>query len=186
MRRICNWSFIISHLFIWLSFAYSQSDSLMTIRDTTSTSLGKEKDTISVTRSQPPSSNFKSTKSPMLALGLSAVIPGAGQIYTENYWKPPIIWGISGYWIYEWITLNNKYKDFRERNLKYPNEQYQRLRDFYHDERDKFAWFLGALYILNLVDAYAGAHLYDFDVSPQLTLNGKVVPKVTASVRLRL
>jgi len=119
----------------------------------------------------------------MLALGLSAVIPGAGQIYTENYWKPAMIWGVGGYWIYEWIQLNNKYKDFRLKYQQTQSDQYQRLRNFYHDERDKFAWFLGALYMLNLLDAYAGAHLYDFDVSPELTLNGRIAPKINASVR---
>lgn len=121
----------------------------------------------------------------MLALGLSALLPGAGQIYTENYWKTPLIWGVCGYWIYEWIQLNNKYKDFRSRYQQNQSDQYLRLRDFYRDERDKFAWFLGALYVLNLVDAYAGAHLYDFDVSPELTLDGRIEPKVTASIRIR-
>ena len=80
--------------------------------------------------------------------------------------------------------MNKNYKDFRNKNSQNPSDQYVRLRDFYHDERDKFAWFLGALYVLNIVDAYAGAHLYDFDVSPELALDGRIVPKVTASVRL--
>jgi hypothetical protein len=120
----------------------------------------------------------------MLALGLSALLPGAGQIYTENYWKVPIIWGIGGYWIYEWIQNNSDYRNFRDLYRKDPTEQYLRLRDFYRDERDRFAWFLAALYVLNLVDAYAGAHLYDFDVSPDVTFNGRILPKVTATIKI--
>lgn len=133
---------------------------------------------------------FRMAKSPLVAVGLSAILPGAGQIYTKNYWKAPVILGLGGYWVYEWIKLNNNYKDFRDRYYASiqafpPNGDGQLLkdRDFYHDERDKFAWFLGGLYFLNLVDAYVGAHLYDFEVTPDLTENGNVVPKVIATVR---
>lgn len=129
---------------------------------------------------------YKPAKSPMLALGLSAALPGAGQIYTENYWKVPIIWGVGGYWIYEWIQMNSEYRNFRDLYIKEPTGQYLRLRGFYRDERDKFAWFLAALYILNLVDAYAGAHLYDFNVSPDVTLDGTTTARISVSVRIGL
>lgn len=131
------------------------------------------------------------SKSPWLSVGLSAVLPGAGQIYTKNYWKVPIIWGLGGYWIYEWIQQNNKYKDFRDQysasvaqNPPLGNNQFLRLRDFYRDQRDSFAWYMGFLYFLNLVDAYVDAHLYDFDVSPELTVDGKVAPRMRASIHL--
>jgi len=141
---------------------------------------------------KPGQAHFKPAKSPWLAVGLSALAPGVGQIYDESYWKAPLIWGVSGYWVYQWISLNGKYQDFRDRYSASflissgGNSQYQRLRDFYHDERDKFAWFLGALYFLNLVDAYVGAHLYDFDVSPDLGADGRVVPRATITFRLML
>lgn len=134
---------------------------------------------------------FHPTKSPWLAVGLSAVAPGAGQLYNTNYWKAPVIWGLGGYWIYEWAKLNTKYKDFGDQysaslQLLTPsgNEQLRTIRDFYHDERDKFAWYLGALYFMNLIDAYVGAHLYDFDVSPDLGYDGRIEPKVVATVRV--
>ncbi|MCK7523067.1 MAG: DUF5683 domain-containing protein [Ignavibacteriales bacterium] len=38
---------------------------------------------------------FISTKSPWTAVLMSAVIPGAGQIYNESYWKAPLIWALS-------------------------------------------------------------------------------------------
>jgi hypothetical protein len=130
------------------------------------------------------------TKSPWVAVGLSAIAPGAGQIYNENYWKAPVIWALGGYWVYEWTKQNNRYWEFRALydqsitpSLPAGNRQYKDLREFYHDERDKFAWFIGGLYFLNLLDAYVGAHLYDFDVSPDLTADGTVVPRVTATVR---
>lgn len=135
--------------------------------------------------------SFHPTKSPWLAVGLSAALPGAGQIYDAGYWKVPVIWGLGVYWLYEWRQLNTQYQDFRARYLESlqqspgGNPIYLHNRDFYHDERDKFAWFLGGLYLLNLVDAYVGAHLYDFNVSPDLSDRGTIVPRVTATIRFR-
>ena len=136
---------------------------------------------------------YESTKSPGLAVLFSAALPGAGQLYNESYWKVPVIWGLGGYWVYEWIDLNKKYKDFQDQFQKsintlppYGDTQLQRVRDFYRDERDKFAWYLGALYVVNLLDAYVTANLYDFSVSPDLGADGRVVPKITASVRIPL
>jgi hypothetical protein len=109
------------------------------------------------------------------AVGLSAILPGAGQVYTENYWKVPIILGLGGYWIYEWNQNDDKYDEYHdlyEQSIAdappYGNEQYLQLREAYKDQRDAFAWYLGILYLVNVVDAYVGAELYDFDVGPDL------------------
>jgi len=41
-------------------------------------------------------------------------------------------------------------------------------RDFYRDERDRFGFYVILTYLLNIVDAYVGASLYDFDVGDNL------------------
>jgi hypothetical protein len=128
---------------------------------------------------------FHPTKSAWLAVGLSALVPGAGQIYDESYWKVPVIWGVGGYWIYEWGQLNNKYHEYGDLYDQTHNQTYQSVRDFYHDERDKFAWFLGALYVLNLADAFVSAQLYDFTVSPNLTSVDRMPPVIGATIRFR-
>ncbi len=147
-------------------------------------------DSIALSSATNITTTSQSRKSPWLAVGLSAIAPGAGQFYNTNYWKVPVILGLGGYWIYEWTKLNNKYRDFRDQYnqslITTPPDGNARLlsnRDFYRDERDKFAWYLGALYFLNVVDAYVGAHLYDFDVSPDLGLDGRVEPRLTATLR---
>jgi hypothetical protein len=106
---------------------------------------------------------------------LSAVLPGAGQFYNESYWKIPVILGLGSYWGYEWVQMNNElitYKSkYSESLLKFPpsgNYQYKKFRDFYRSERDKFAWYLGILYVLNIVDAYVDASLFDFSVDDDL------------------
>ncbi len=48
-------------------------------------------------------------KSPATAVILSAVVPGAGQIYTGRYWKVPIILGFAGYFAWEWVRMNDDY-----------------------------------------------------------------------------
>lgn len=111
------------------------------------------------------------SKSPMGAVLRSALIPGWGQIYNESYWKAPIVWGILGYFVYYWIDNNNLYKDYRDlfseslETSTSGNLIYKRNRDFYRDQRDQFAVYIGLTYFLTLVDAYVDAHLFDFDVS---------------------
>ena len=43
---------------------------------------------------------FHMTRSPTLALGLSAALPGAGQAYLNQWWKVPIIYGLLGGFFY--------------------------------------------------------------------------------------
>jgi hypothetical protein len=107
---------------------------------------------------------FVPTKSPWTAVLMSAVIPGAGQIYNESYWKAPIIWGILGWLGYNWVQNNNSYKENKNLYTQTGDEDYRRLRTFYLDQRDLFAIYIALTYILNLVDAYVDAHLFDFSV----------------------
>ncbi len=115
------------------------------------------------------------TKSTTLAMLLSAGLPGAGQFYNESYWKIPVILGLASYWGYEWANLEREYKNYKNlysESLKlYPlmgNYQYRKIRDFYRSERDKFAWYLGILYVVNILDAYVDASLFEFSVDDNL------------------
>jgi hypothetical protein len=125
----------------------------------------------------PETVSVRQTKSPERAVLFSAVLPGLGQIYTKSYWKLPIIWGLGGYYIHGWITNNNRYHDFQDqyrKSLELSAEgdlQLKNLRDFYHNQRDSYAWYFGILYLANLIDAYVTASLYDFDVSDDLSLH---------------
>ncbi len=105
-------------------------------------------------------------KSPTGAMLRSALIPGWGQIYNKSYWKVPIIWAFASYFVYGWVQNNNLYKTYRDKYLaSLPSGVYvyKRYRDLYHDRRDLFAIYLGLTYLLNIVDAYVDAELFDFD-----------------------
>ncbi len=94
---------------------------------------------------------------------LSAVVPGAGQVYNGSYWKTPIIAGFGIYFISEWISNNNRVVDYR-------NQGNTALRDFYKKQRDTFTWYFTILYLLNVADAYVDAALYGFNVSDDLSI----------------
>jgi len=108
---------------------------------------------------------FKMQKSPWGAVGRSALLPGWGQYYNEDYWHIPIIWGFLGYFGYQWVQNNNEYKTYRGLFIENPeNQTLKAQRDFYRDQRDNFTIYIIITYLLNLVDAFVGAHLFDFTV----------------------
>ena len=118
-----------------------------------------------LTEESPPSdTGFVMQKSPWGAVLRSAVIPGFGQFYNESYWKIPVIWGVGALFISGWVYNNNLYKDYKDLFIETGNNTYLSYRDFYRDQRDNFTIYLVLLYVLNLVDAYVDAHLYDFTV----------------------
>ena len=66
--------------------------------------------------------------------------------------------------MYLWIDYNNDYKFYKDLFIISNNRDHQRLRIAYRDLRDEVSIYLGLVYVLNLVDAYVDAHLFDFTV----------------------
>lgn len=139
--------------------------------------------------------------SPKKAVIYSAIFPGLGQIYNKKYWKLPILYGgFVGVWYA--ITWNNShYKDYFQaykhiidgnpetnswHNLipygqSPENIDKNRFTTVLKDRKNYFRYYrdlsviIGvALYGLGIVDAYVDAQLFEFDVSPDLSL--KVEP----------
>lgn len=128
---------------------------------------------------QTDSLSFTMQKSPSVAMLKSALIPGWGQFYTESYWKIPVIWGFLGYYVYGYIRQNDKYNQFSSLYLEALNNNssvasnYKLIRNFYRDSRDSFIIYFGIAYLLNILDAYVNAHMFDFDVSTDIFGNSK-------------
>lgn len=118
----------------------------------------------------------KMTKSPAGALWRTFVLPGWGQVYNKDYRKAPIFTGsavVLGYLIYD---NHVKYMDIKKQTdamLKtdplYANKKAER--EYYHNNRDLFGLGLLAVYGVAAVDAYTGAHLFDFNVNSDLALS---------------
>jgi hypothetical protein len=126
-------------------------------------------------------------KSTGLAMLFSAVLPGAGQVYNESYWKAPLVLGLGVYFAAEFIRYNRYADDYRQLYLALPGDPkaaaYRTFREDYKNLRDANAWYFVILYVLNIVDAYVDASLFGFDVSPTLALRG---PQSNVGLLLRV
>ncbi len=171
-------------------FAWAQpADTLGVSSDTTSirTSPATPIDTSVAAPIIPRDSlNWRQRHSPRRATLLSAIAPGAGQIYNRKYWKAPIVWGGLGVCIYFIQDNNKEYQRYRtaylalvdndpstmdEFNGRYPAAEVRRVMETYQRWRDVSWLALAGVYILNIVDASVDAHFVRFDVSPDLSLN---------------
>ncbi len=131
-------------------------------------------------------------RSPTVAMVLSGVLPGAGQVYNGSYWKTPVILGFAGYFTYAIVVLHDFYTDYRQRfrdsiteENPLGNERLQFIRNFYRDQRDRFGWYMAILYVLNLLDAYVEATLSGFDVGEDLTFGVSPYINVQGSTGLQ-
>lgn len=126
---------------------------------------------------------------------LSAVAPGAGQIYNhlampkgkkKAFWKVPLIYaglGTMGYFIVsnqsEVKTLRGHYTNIIDNNIA-PTDQYSvygtdaaailTLHDQYAQWRDFSIIGLVAVYAVQVIDAAVEAHFVNFDVTEDLSL----------------
>ena len=121
-------------------------------------------------------------KIPKRAGMYSAIIPGAGQVYTNKYWKVPIIYAgliTSAYYFKENHDLYDLYKStYLNRidgktsdNFDYSNTDLITLTEFYRRNREVSALLFTLTYILNIVDASVSAHLFDYDVTEDISLH---------------
>jgi len=134
------------------------------------------RDTAKMVKANVDTAHFHMQKSPTLALLLSGVLPGAGQIYTGGWYKAPfVVAGIVGCFIGASIQNGRYHVDIDSVNNQlargdtYNANRYTAQREFYRDDRDKFYIYAGLVYIINLLDAYISAHLFDFDVSDPIS-----------------
>jgi hypothetical protein len=126
--------------------------------------------------------------SPKKAAMLSAIAPGAGQIYNRKYWKLPLVYGGIGGLGY-WVGLNIKnlngysnayrlqvdgdsttfgsYKGISDTNaLKLKRNEVK-------SSLDLSIILMVVAYAINVVDATVDAHLFDYDVNEDITISLK-------------
>ena len=127
---------------------------------------------------------------PRKALMYAAVVPGLGQIYNKKYWKLPLVYGgffaiayainfyqedYKTYKVKLFYNLDNGFEGDTEFNPNdesgYTTGQLRTIVDKSRRERDFWVIMMGAMYILQMVDAHVDAHLKEFDLNPNLRVS---------------
>src|SRR5688572_23443255 len=134
--------------------------------------------------------SYASRYDPRKALLYAAVVPGLGQIYNKKYWKLPLVYGGFfgiGYAVNFYQTNYQRYKVLLFKNLNKGlvnpgdvdvNDELglstgtlRTIVDKSRRERDFWVIMMGAMYILQIVDAHVDSHLKEFDINPNLRVS---------------
>lgn len=142
--------------------------------------------------------SYMFSPSPRKAVIYSAILPGLGQIYNRKYWKLPILYGGVAGLTYA-ISWNNGYyryylggyQDIMDEDPKtnrwhsmvpYGQDRddpavQQRMTDILQRQKDRYRYYRDlsiiitiGVYFIAIVDAYVDAQLFDFDMSPDLSM----------------
>ena len=131
---------------------------------------------------------------PQTATLLSAVVPGAGQIYNREYWKAPLAWALmggTGYYLSLQQRQTNHFNAALDARLDndpttvdpyvnlYTPTQLLSLKNTARRSRDYAFLGIMAAWGFQVLDAHVGGHLYAFDVGRNLTLDAKIAPATT-------
>ncbi len=137
---------------------------------------------------QIPDSVYLEKHSAHKATFMSALLPGLGQVYNQKYWKVPIIYagyvGLIYYADYNNFVYN-KYKDGYDIKVKieigelpstddpFPYASKQTLlqyKDTWRRYRDLCFIGMGFLYVAQIIDAGVDAHMFDYNITDDLSM----------------
>ncbi len=134
---------------------------------------------------------------PSKAAFYSAILPGLGQIYNRRYWKVPIVYGAIGTGVYAYVYNDDLYDRFRNafkrRRAGFTDDEFydvngsgivpgspdlsdealQDAQERYQRDRDLALLITIGLYAFNIIDANVDAHLKQFNVNDDLSLDVK-------------
>lgn len=116
---------------------------------------------------------------------LLSLVPGAGQVYNGQAWKVPVFYaalGAMGYLVYtnysEMMMFKNEYlrigyngRSTLDGYTGYPGSSIYNMYQSSNKNFQRYVLITVAVYAFNLLDAYVFGHLYDFQVSDDLSLN---------------
>ena len=124
--------------------------------------------------------------------GYLSLLPGAGQIYNGKWWKVPIIY--AGFGGFGYLAYSNYYEyqsylhayEFKTGDLpegatlnahetelanKYADNQLQTYKESYRRNFELYGILTVAWYGLNILDACVDGHLYNYDISDDLSIS---------------
>lgn len=104
-------------------------------------------------------------KDPKIAGYYGLMHPGAGQLYNGKYFKAGLIVTLE---IISYMQFQKNAENYRN----YDNLNLGLRRTRYLEKRNKYAWWMGFIYIYGVLDAIVDAHLYKFDEIMDENLEG--------------
>jgi len=103
-------------------------------------------------------------KNPSGAMLRSLVFPGWGQFYNEKYLKSLIVFGIEAGFAASISYQNDQVKRFAKKDDIEAEK-------FYRNNRNRLIWWLAGIVLVSMGDAYVDAHLFHYDISPDISVN---------------
>lgn len=118
----------------------------------------------------------------------SAIIPGLGQVYDRKYWKVPVIYAGLGVGAYFIKFNSDKYRLYRKAYISrrdadpgndeltelYANpDDLKQLQDEHKKYLDISVLLTGVAYMAQVIDAVVFAHLKNFDISRNISMQMK-------------
>ncbi len=120
---------------------------------------------------------------PAKAAFYSAILPGLGQAYNGSYWKIPLAYLAIGTPMYFYIDNNNEYNRYRDaykrRLAGFEDDEFAGIltesdlidaQKLFRENRDLSLLLTILGYVLNIVDANVEAHLNQFSISDDLSM----------------
>lgn len=176
---------------ILLFLAFQKTEAQIVVFDTVGSAIITA-DTIISDSKPEKKAKEKKPHSPKTATIMSACLPGLGQIYNGKWWKVPIVYaGLGGlgymaysnYYEYRSFLHAYQYKtgDLPEGETltpyetelanRYAENQLQTYKESYRRDFELFSIITIAWYGLNILDACVDGHLYNYDISDDLSLS---------------
>jgi hypothetical protein len=102
-------------------------------------------------------------KSPLWAMFASTVLPGGGQVYTENRLRGLFFLAAQGAVLTKFLLEHTATEDALARYQR--THDYSDYLDYDHhfSRRYDYLWWCGLVWGVSIADAYVDAHLYAFD-----------------------
>lgn len=129
---------------------------------------------------------------PSKAAFYSAILPGLGQAYNKKYWKIPFVYAALGSGVYFYNSNDNNYNRARTAYKLRINDKPDEFDGLngnpylsedalisaqkgYKKDRDLSLLVTVGLYVLQIIEASANAHLLQHNVDNNLTINPKLI-----------